>query len=275
MKDSECVSFMQWALPQMHMRWQGFRKVRRQVCKRITGRIKELQLPHVDAYRSYLWEHSAEWTVLDGMCRVTISRFFRDRGVCDALGSVVLPELARLAAKRGEEDLRCWSIGCASGEEAYTVSLLWDFLLAGQYPEIELAVFGTDIDQILLLRAEEGKYPASSLKDVPGAWLADSFTRAGGLYWLKREHRNRVRFIQEDIRRQAPAGFFHLILCRNLVFTYFDAELQGEILERIRKSLIPGGALVIGAHERLPEGFSELSSWLPNSPIYRMGHPKI
>ena len=81
MKDDRCVGFLQWLLPQLHMRWQGFRKVRTQVCKRIQRRISELELTDVDAYRQYLLTHADEWRILDHSCRVTVSRFYRDKVV--------------------------------------------------------------------------------------------------------------------------------------------------------------------------------------------------
>ena len=97
MKNAECVDFLQWALPRLGMRWPGFRKVRRQVCKRIDRRLRELGLPDLAAYRIRLGQDSTEWKFLDGACRITISRFYRDRGVFDALGANVLPALARAA----------------------------------------------------------------------------------------------------------------------------------------------------------------------------------
>ncbi len=95
MRDTECIAFLQWALPKMGFRWPGFRKVRGQVCKRVGRRLKELGLADLEAYREYLEVHPDEWAILDGFCRITISRFFRDRDVYETLGSDVLPELAR------------------------------------------------------------------------------------------------------------------------------------------------------------------------------------
>jgi len=90
-KNTECVAFLQWALPQMRMRWPGFRKVRRQVCRRIGQRLRELGLPNLTAYRACLQRNPAEWQILDGACRITISRFYRDRGVFGSLEKTVLP----------------------------------------------------------------------------------------------------------------------------------------------------------------------------------------
>ena len=83
MDDGQYVEFLQWALPRLHMRWPGFRKVRRQVRKRIRKRITALHLGGLDEYRNYLNRNSAEWSVLDSFCRITISRFYRDRVVFD------------------------------------------------------------------------------------------------------------------------------------------------------------------------------------------------
>ncbi|HUS38260.1 MAG: hypothetical protein WBF93_12370 [Pirellulales bacterium] len=87
MKDAECVELLQWALPRLRMRWLGFRKVRRQVGKRVDRRLHQLGLDSVDQYRTYLAVHEGEWSVLNDCCRITISRFYRDRGVFDFLGS--------------------------------------------------------------------------------------------------------------------------------------------------------------------------------------------
>ena len=99
MNDADCVEFLQWALPRLRMRWAGFRKVRGQVCKRIGRRLKELGLGDIDAYRSYLDKHSEEWEILDGLCRITISRFHRDRKVFECL---------RDSGKLGSSFFRFW-----------------------------------------------------------------------------------------------------------------------------------------------------------------------
>jgi chemotaxis protein methyltransferase CheR len=92
--DRDCTAFLQWALPQRDLRWPGFRKVRRQVCKRLKRRIRELGLGDLAAYRSRLEADPAEWRAFDECCHITISRFFRDRGVFEVLRTYVLPDIA-------------------------------------------------------------------------------------------------------------------------------------------------------------------------------------
>lgn len=269
MKDDECVRFLQWALPRIGKRWPGFRKVRRQVCKRVHWRFLDLGLADIDEYRCYLQAHPQEWARLDRLCRVTISRFYRDRGVFERLGSDVFPEIARGVLQRRENRIRCWSAGCGSGEEPYTLALMWHLVMRHAYQGLTLEIIATDIDQTVLERARYGCYPASSLKELPAAWLAVAFVERGGLYCLKPAVGNYVTFLDQDIRQGPPAGSFHLVFCRNLVFTYFAQGMQQEVVSCIDKRLIAGGALVIGVHEILPAASTHFERWVPHMPIYR------
>jgi len=269
MKDTECVEFLYWALPRLHLRWQGFRKVRRQVCKRIGRRIRELNLSDGADYRIYLENHAAEWSVLDDLCRVTISRFYRDREVFAALEGEVLPVLAEQVLSQGEGTLMVWSAGCASGEEPYTLTLLWRFALQDRYPGLQLAILATDTELTLLTRARQACYPASSLKRLPPTWRESAFEKSGDAWCLRPEYRMGITFLEHDIRDLPPDGPFYLVLCRNLVLTYFDAELQREVLNRIRDALHPGGILITGARETLPDDDLGFASWRGGIPVFR------
>lgn len=123
MSDPDCTAFLQWALPQLDLNWPGFRKVRRQVCKRLRRRMSELELADFAAYRARLESDPAEWQVCDECCHITISRFFRDRRVFEVLRDRVLRDIAP-RAQREHRDVRIWSAGCASGEEPYTLKIL-------------------------------------------------------------------------------------------------------------------------------------------------------
>ncbi|MBI3303981.1 MAG: chemotaxis protein CheR, partial [Deltaproteobacteria bacterium] len=115
--DADGVQFLQWCLPRLHLRWPGFRKVRRQVYKRLRRRLQDLGLSGVDEYRSYLEGHPAEWTALDASCWISISRFYRDKGVFQYVEREVLWQLAQRAVADGASEVCCWSAGCAAGEE--------------------------------------------------------------------------------------------------------------------------------------------------------------
>ena len=255
MKDSECVEFLQWALPRLGFRWPGFRKVRRQVCKRIDRRIGELELEGPRAYREYLEHQAVEWEVLDQFCRISISRFYRDRAVFDFVCGKVLPELAADVTENGEAVLRCWSAGCASGEEPYTVNLIWRFLLQSKFSHLDLSITATDSDPYMLERARHAQYPSSSLKDLPPEWISRAFEQVGqgsdAVYRLRIEHRESVEWVCQDLRDGMPDGPFHLILCRHLAFTYFDVQQQQRMIDQILARLTPGGFLVTGKQEKI------------------------
>ncbi len=258
MSDRACTALLQWALPRAGFRWRGFRKVRRQVCRRLRSRARALGLDDLDAYRSYLEAHPEEWGIFSECCRVTISRFQRDRGVWEILMDEVLPTLAEQARRDGQGTLACWSAGCASGEEPYTLSLSWHFAELGPCTGLGLEILATDAEPVVLERARRARYAEGSLKEL-GSWKrAVAFTRdlAEGVrdpYILHSAFREPVRFSRQDLRHEAPAGPFRLVLCRNLAFTYFDEAGQRAALDRIAACLAPGGALVLGKHERPPE----------------------
>lgn len=263
------MCFLQWALPQLHMRWPGFRKVRRQVCKRVDRRIRELGLTDVTDYRSWLEEHTDEWAHLETLCQITISRFYRDRAVFDILAKQVLPILAGAACQRGEGVLRIWSAGCGSGEEPYTLALIWCYELQSHFPGMDIDIVATDVDPHILRRALAGRYAFGSLKELPACWRDRAFARDDDAYCLKPEFRRGVQFVEQDIREEQPEGCFDLVLCRNLVFTYFAEDRQREILKRIVDTMHDGAVLVLGEHERLPDTEYRLSAWFENRAIYR------
>jgi chemotaxis protein methyltransferase CheR len=251
MTDAECVGFLQWALPKLGLRWPGFRTVRRQVCRRVSRRIAELELSDAYAYRAFLEGDEREWDVLAHLCRITISRFWRDRAVFERLRDEVLPELGSTVS--------AWSAGCASGEEPYSL------VLAAAEASVAIRVLGTDVDPALLERAERACYPESSLRDLP----ADVRERAFDGGCLRPEYREPVELRRHDLRDRPPGGPYDLVLCRNLVFTYFADELQLVAGRRLTRSLRPEGAFVVGVHESLPEGLNELEPWSDTNGVYR------
>ncbi|MDN3523641.1 CheR family methyltransferase [Halomonas ramblicola] len=270
MKDRDCVDLLQWALPRLHRRWRGFRKVRRQVCRKVQRRMDALGIEDVGQYRLYLDAQPQEWQVLDGCLPITISRFWRDRRVFELLECRFLPELARRAREEGVAALTVWSLGCGAGEEPYTFSILWRERLQPHFPGLDLAILASDVDAHQLARAEQACYPASALKDLPAPLKGAAFERRDAHDCLKREYRRAVELERRDVRGKFPARRFHLIACRYLAFTYFDRELQRDIARRLHRALHPGGLLVLGNGEALPEeemeGFELADEQIP---VYR------
>lgn len=249
MADRSCVELLQWLLPRLGLRWRGFKNVRRQVCRRLHARARALGCADLDAYRARLEVDPAELALAASLCRVTISRFYRDRAVFDALRRVVLPRLASQ-----QTVVRVLSAGCASGEEPFTLALIWDIEFAPRHPDVAFEIVAVDLDDEVLARAREGLYDESSLAELPAELRDRGFEREGEAFRLKPEHRRRVKFLRANVREELPEGPFDLVLCRNLAFTYFDEGVQREMLRRFAERLRAGGLLVLGTHERLPPG---------------------
>ncbi len=265
MHDEECVQFLQNVLPRLHLRWAGFRKVRSQVCKRIQRRIKQLALTGTAEYHNYLEQHGGEWQQLDRLCQISISRFYRDKQMFAFLEQTVLPVLAQRVLARGDDCLRVWSVGAASGEEPYTLAIIWRLHLQHRFPTLQLHIVATDADPNMIARGEAACYGYSSVKNLPEQWWRIVFDQQDTRYCLKREYREAVQFRQHDLR-QVFARLFSselndLILCRNLAFTYFDEPLQQQTYFRLLHVLRAGGALVIGIHEQLPVNATEIGVW--------------
>ncbi len=249
MNDAELVAFLEWALPLRGFRWPGFRRVRGTVRKRLKVRLAELGLHDLVEYRATLERDPAEWAQFEVMCRIPISRFHRDRAVFEFLRREILPERARDAAST-LRPVRVWSAGCASGEEPYTIAILWDLEIPHQSA---IEILATDVEEHMLERAQRGCFPGGSLRELPESFRERAFRREEHLFCVRDEHRRAITFRREDLRNTMPDGPFDVILCRYLAFNYFDDATQRVIAQRFADRLYAGGALVIGALDRLPE----------------------
>jgi chemotaxis protein methyltransferase CheR len=181
----------------------------------------------------------------------------------------VLPALAAGTLAGGRDTLRCWSAGCASGEEPFTVALLWREAAAARFPALHLEILATDIEPAMLDRARESAYDASSLKELPQALREPGFIRRHGLYAVRPEHRRLVKLGRHDLRARPPEGSFDLVLCRNVAFTYMAAEPQRVVLGRLAAVLRANGALVIGLDESLPRPAPEFEPWPGARAVFR------
>jgi chemotaxis protein methyltransferase CheR len=240
------------------LRAEGYRRVRGTVEKRLRRRLSELGLSSFLEYEAYLQAHPGEWDWVEPRCRITISRFGRDRGVYERLVQEYLPERAAEARARGQGAVRVWSAGTASGEEALGVAIAWELELRGRYPGLGLEVLGTDADPVVLARAKRAVYPAGSLRELPESYRQRAFVPRAGEWAVLDRFRAHVRFVQADLREGSPQGRFDLVLCRNLAFTYFAEAAQRQAVAAITSVLAPAGVLVVGAGESVPEASPEL-----------------
>ncbi|MBW2033175.1 MAG: hypothetical protein JRI94_06210, partial [Deltaproteobacteria bacterium] len=202
--------------------WEGYRKVRKGVKKRVSRHMHLLGCQDVSAYmleldRSHKKRHECEL-----LMTVSISRFFRDRKLWEVLQTEILPGLIEKRVKK----IRVWSAGCASGEEVYTLKILWDGLAASNPHLPELEITATDINPIYLKRARAGVYPSSSLKEVPEGFRSVYFEAQAGtrLYAIRTSMKNGVIWQVGHLLYDQPDSQFDLIFLRNNLLTYYLDE---------------------------------------------------
>ena len=178
---------------------------------------------------------------------IHVTRFFRDRELFDYLREHVLPELIRDAARRKEE-LRIWSAGCSTGEEAYSLAIVVYELLEEAGVEMHGRIFATDLDEEAVRFARQGIYPARALDELPIDVVEKYFQQIGDEFQIRKHIRSMLVFGEHDLARRAPFPRIDLILCRN-VLIYFTVPLQRRALELFAFSLRNGGYLVLGKSE--------------------------
>lgn len=230
--------------------WAGFRRVRKGVKKRVRRHMASLGCKGIGDYLDLLGSDAAIRAACDAQLTVTISRFFRDRQLWTHLQERLLPALAT----RFAEGLHAWSAGCASGEEPYSLAMTWD-AMARESDTAPLHILATDADRACLERARAGRYPQSSLREIPEATRHRWFRRIPGTRHVRIADSagNRIRWQCHQLLDAPPEQKFHLILLRNNLLTYYQGARLKAAFDGIVAHLADGGALVIGAHERLPD----------------------
>jgi len=221
--------------------------------RRVAARVRTAGMADPQHYVERLQEDPAECRQLLLSFSIHVSQFFRNRSAFVALEQKILPRLL-IHARHNRVRLRIWSVGCANGEEAYSLALVCQGLLR---EADSLAIIGTDVSDEALKRARKGVYPAERLKNVPPELLQTFFNRHGDDYRVQPSLRHFVQFFRHDIQVDQPFSRADLILCRNLLI-YFDREQQGKIVEKLAAVLQPEGYLMLGRSETLAPGCREL-----------------
>jgi len=237
--------------------WKGYRRVRKGVKKRIRRHMKRLGCPDVTSYLQKLDEQKEVRLECDRLMTVPISRFFRDRMLWEVLEQEILLQLL----KKYSAGIRVWSAGCASGEEAYSLKIVWERLGGSPRRQRDLEVTATEMNPINLQRAKAGVYPASSLKEVPEQVKARYFVSQGGsgLHRVRSFLKRGIIWKKHNLLSDPPPGScFHMVFLRNNLLTYYQDKLKEEALGRVLGCLSKDGFLIIGSNEVLPLGTHQL-----------------
>jgi two-component system, chemotaxis family, CheB/CheR fusion protein len=216
------------------------------ILRRIARRMQVSQRGTFEQYLGLLREHPPEIQALFEDLLISVTTFFRDPAVWDALRAHVVVPL--IDATNSDEPIRIWAPGCATGEEAYSLTMLFREELTRRDAANELVVFASDVDQSSLAIAREGVYPLAIAADVSDARLARFFRSEGDHYRVTNEVRDCVVFAVHSVLRDPPFSKLHLLSCRNLLI-YLDRELQQQLQNVFRYGLRDDGYLLIGISE--------------------------
>jgi two-component system, chemotaxis family, CheB/CheR fusion protein len=216
------------------------------VMRRVKRRMQVTRKDTPAAYAAYLQENPEEAQELLGDLLISVTAFFRDPAAFEALATEALTPLLRDVGSEGQ--LRIWSVGCATGEEAYSLAmvLLEEAERLQVMPQIQ--VFASDLDDGALATAREGLYPKSIAADVSDERLRRFFIDDGSHYRIRKEVRDLVLFAHHSALKDPPFMRIDLISCRNLLI-YLERELQRQLLALFHYALRPGGMLFLGSAE--------------------------
>jgi chemotaxis methyl-accepting protein methylase len=221
-----------------------------------SSRIAATSLAGPAAYLERLTADPEEVEVLRRSLRVNYSEFCRDPLAFAVLEQVVLPDLfARQGGCRPAE-LRVWSAGCATGQEAWSIAVVLDQAVSVRDSQTGYRVIATDLSEEDLTVARRGVYDTAAVRNLRLSQLEACFDRQGDFFSVGARLRDRVEFSVHDLLDQRvtgpPAGIFgdfDLILCCNLLF-YYGPKARRAILDRLRQCLAPRGYLITSATER-------------------------
>ncbi|RRQ21343.1 chemotaxis protein CheB [Thiohalobacter thiocyanaticus] len=217
--------------------------------RRVERRMAIHDITTLAQYADFLQDNTHEIDLLFKELLIGVTNFFRDPAVWEHLANVTLPEL--LARRTTERMLRGWVVGCSTGEEAYSLAMVFNEVIhqRREYRDVTLQIFATDLSPEAIDTARRGRYPASIEEAVSAERLARFFrAREGGGYEINTEIRDMVLFAQQDVILDPPFTKLDLIACRNLLI-YYDATLQRRLIPLFHYSLREGGVLLLGSAE--------------------------
>ncbi len=226
------------------------------ILRRLARRMQLVHCATLEEYSAHLRENPEEVRALFDDFLISVTSFFRDPETWDALREQAVAPIVEQAGS--DEPIRCWVPGCATGEEAYTVAILFREEIGRRGKHCDLVIFGSDVDEASLATAREGVYPAAIVADLSEQRLARYFRAEGDHYRITNEIRDSVVFALHSVFRDPPFSKLHLISCRNLLI-YLDRELQTQLQHVFRYGLRDDGYLFLGISEAAdPELFEPL-----------------
>src|SRR3984957_1628613 len=237
------------------------------VKRRIERRMSVHRLDTLSAYGRYVRENPQELDLLFKELLIGVTSFFRDPPVWEDLKEKVLPAL--LGRRMAGAPIRSWVVGCSTGEEAYSLAMVFREVIDRQPPPDAwtLQIFATDLSADAIAVARRGQFPAKIAAEVTPEGLERFFTVDGDGFLIAKEIREMILFAQQDVILDPPFTRLDVLACRNLMI-YFNAALQHRLLPLFHYVLRPGGVLVLGGSETVGRSLSLFTALDQKSRVY-------
>ncbi|HKY27001.1 MAG TPA: chemotaxis protein CheB [Pyrinomonadaceae bacterium] len=226
------------------------------IMRRLERRVGLRELHGLPEYVRFLREQPMEVHALMKDLLISVTNFFRDPESLDALKHQVMNKIVE--GKGPDDPIRVWVPGCATGEEAYSIAMLFSECVTYESGVPNLQLFATDLDQDAIQIAREGYYKDAEMADVSPERLRMFFTREADAYRVRRELRDSILFAVHNVIKDPPFSHLDLVSCRNLLI-YLNRTAQNRVLEVLHFALNPSAYLLLGASESI-DGVSDLFS---------------
>lgn len=239
------------------------------ISRRVERRMGLHQITKINDYVRYLRENPQESDLLFKELLIGVTNFFRDPSVWEQLKKKIIPEF--LATRPQGGVLRAWTAGCSTGEEAYSLAMVFKEVIEQIKPakNFSLQIFATDLDKDAIDKARAGIYPPNISADVSEERLHQFFvTEENGSYRVRKDIREMVIFAPQNLVMHPPFTKLDFVTCRNLLI-YLDAELQKKLMPLFHYSLNPGGILLLGSAETIATATDLFTPLEGKSRIYR------
>jgi two-component system CheB/CheR fusion protein len=260
--DHQLEALLEYMKEQRGFDFTGYKRA--SLSRRFRVRMAALGLETFADYQDLLAADPPEFDRLFDTLLINLTSFFRDPAEWKFLAERVLPPL--LAAKAPDARVRVWSAGCATGEEPYSVAMLFAEALGLEACCQRVKIYGTDRDEAALMKNRAATYSAREVAGVSPELLARYFTPQDGQYQFHRELRRTVVFGRHDVIHDIPISRIDLLLCRN-VMIYFNSDVQAAVMGQFYRALNPSGYLFLGKAETL---LSHKNSFLPMDAKHRI-----
>ena len=240
------------------------------VMRRIERRMAVRQVASIESYLALLNEDRAEVLTLRRELLIPVTSFFRDTEAFEALSRQVVDAI--VAAKDAGQPIRVWCAGVATGEEAYSVAMLFleAFEQAKRWPSLK--IFATDVEQVNIETAGAGSYPESIAAEISAHQLERFFVRKGSSFVVKNELRQCIVFARHNLLSDPPFTKMDLVVCRNALI-YFRSVAQDRVLRRLQYALSPKGFLFLGSSESLGDLQRDFQTLSARHKIWQITRP--